>query len=59
VLKVVTDPEIPDYRTLFAYIWTELDVDDALNLGEKLFDTWYFHLPATVRLKMNYSVKCK
>lgn len=57
VLKVVIDPEIPDSRILFAYIWTELDVDEALTLSDQLFDSWYLHLSPSVRLKLNYNIK--
>lgn len=59
VLKVVIDSEIPDWRTLFAYIWTELDVDEALNRLDQLDDNWYIKLPYSVRSIFSMNVKCK
>lgn len=47
-LKLVRDPEIPAQPKLFAYIQTELPVDEAMDLANQLDNDWFDSQPASI-----------
>jgi len=55
-LEVVSDPEADEGDTLFAYIVSDLDVQDALNLMDRLDAEWYLSLPAAVLDIFNFNL---
>jgi hypothetical protein len=57
-LRVVQEPEVPDWRQLLAAVRTALPVDQALALLERLSDEWFSKQPAWVDDLFILDVEC-
>src|SRR5262245_3211687 len=44
VLKVVHDPEIPNYEHLVGYVWANSSVEDARKMLDNFDNNWYLEL---------------
>lgn len=51
-IKLNTDPEIDDYKKIFIYIHTELEVDDAVKQLEKFDNNWWLQKIAKTQNKL-------
>ena len=56
-LEKVIDPEIEDDITLFAYIQTNLSVDEALSKIDKIEDNWFIENLHRAKGRFNFDVK--
>lgn len=56
-LRLETDPELPDYRRLFGYVWTTGEVDETLDRLDRFDEAYYLLLPQRVLEKLNFSVR--
>jgi hypothetical protein len=57
-LRVVTDPEVPDWDQLFVSIKTSLSLDDALVRLDGLLDDWFQTQPSTLDELLAFTVDC-
>lgn len=58
-LELVADPEITDYLQLFILIYTQLDLDEAIDKLDKFEDDWWLQIPYEVRKLVAIDVECK
>lgn len=57
-LQVVTDPEIRDWKQLFAYIYTSLAADEAVTRLSQLRQAWFARYPPNVDHLLMFSLMC-
>jgi hypothetical protein len=57
-LRVVQEPEMPDWRQLIAAVRTALPVDQGLTLLERLADEWFPKQPSWVDDLFVLDVEC-
>lgn len=55
-LELVSDPEIEDETSLFAYVFTDLSVDEALSRLRKLDDEWFLDNVRRAKGRFNIDV---
>ena len=58
-LRFVKDPEIPNYQTLFCYIWVSMSVAEALEKLDVFEDEYYLQLPNDIIDDLIYDVRCR
>ena len=58
-LRLVKDPEIPNYQILFCYIWVSMSVGEALEKLDAFEDAFYLALPNDVIDDLIYDVRCR
>ena len=58
-LRLMKDPEIANYQTLYCYIWVLMSVDEAMDKLDNFDDEYYLKLPNQIRDYLNYNVRNK
>ena len=56
-LKIVSDAEIQDDKTLALYIRAHMDIGEAWERLRQIEDSWYINLPRFIRDKINIDVR--
>jgi hypothetical protein len=59
VLKLVLDPEIPNFEHLVGYIWTETGVEEAHEHLDAFDDEWYLSLAYELRRLFYFTIRTK
>jgi hypothetical protein len=59
VLKLVYDPEIPNFEHLVGYIWTETSVEEAQETLDKFDRSWYLSLSYELRSKLYFTIRTR
>ena len=58
-LRVITDPEIPDWKQLFAFIHTTQSFDSALDTLDAMRLQWFRDHPNRDRNALTLTIECK
>jgi hypothetical protein len=56
-LKIVTDLDIDEYQELFAYIYTNLPPEDALEKLDQFDEEWLLDKIETINEKLNFNIR--
>ncbi|MDQ7026685.1 MAG: hypothetical protein Q9P01_07835 [Anaerolineae bacterium] len=58
-LRLIKDPEIANYQTLYCNIWVSVSIDEALDKLDAFDDEYYLKLPNDVTSYLNFNVRCR
>jgi hypothetical protein len=59
VLKVVHDPEIPNYEHLVGYVWADASIEEARQMLDEFDDNWYLSLSYEKRRIFYFTIRAK